>query len=290
MEVYQQVSIIRTGYCSGTRDISFHPGAACCHWSILFQYNQWSFDTRGTSRIMANKPSPLWEEQLVAMNHAFASPREDGQYINTSLLKLFLRNAFLKNRLGNVGLCTREHTPASCRNDTVPLLHTQLQMEKTIARKLKVIFFFFLHLKEQSSNNKWFCVKRSLPSDLKLNISFSCTASKAKDTMHWSCDRGTGRGIFTSRPTDWHLDANLSSCWMKLNRMPPALLRKGSWPPGNCVFLSLCTRSGEGWEFFLISPMEALPWVATESTAATQLESCLATGPNSTFLQHEKQH
>lgn len=187
-----------------------------------------------------------------------------------------------------------------CAQENIPLPHAEMtrchcfthnyKWKKQLQENWRWFFFFFLHLKEQSSNNKWFCVKRSLPSDLKLNISFSCTASKAKDTMHWSCDRGTGRGIFTSRPTDWHLDANLSSCWMKLNRMPPALLRKGSWPPGNCVFPSLCTRSGEGWEFFLISPMEALPWVAMESTAATQLESCLATGPNSTFLQHEKQH
>jgi len=36
MEVYQQVSIIHTGYCSGTRDTSFHPASACSRWSILF--------------------------------------------------------------------------------------------------------------------------------------------------------------------------------------------------------------------------------------------------------------
>lgn len=143
MEVYQQVSIIRTGYCSGTRDTSFHPGAACCHWSILFQYNQRSFDTQGTPRIMANKPSPLWEEELVAVNHAFSSTREDGKYINTSLLKWFLRNAFLKNRLGNVGLCTREHTPASRRNYMVPLLHRQLQMEKNNCKKAEGVGVLF---------------------------------------------------------------------------------------------------------------------------------------------------
>lgn len=153
MEVYQQVSIICTGYCSGTRDASFHTGAACCHWSILFQHNQRSFDTQGTSRIMANKPSPLWEEQLVARNHVFSSIRGDRQHINTVCLKWFLRNAFLKNRLGNVGLCIRKHTLASRRNDTVLLLHRQLQMEKNNCKKTKGDFFFFSWRNKAATTN-----------------------------------------------------------------------------------------------------------------------------------------
>lgn len=86
MEVYQQVSIIHTGYCSGTRDTSFCPGAACCHWSILFEYNQWSLDTQGTSRLSGlwpiNLPHYEKNNQWPWIMH-FSSNREDGQYINT---------------------------------------------------------------------------------------------------------------------------------------------------------------------------------------------------------------
>lgn len=116
MEVYQQVSIICTGYCSGTRDTSFSPGASCCHWSILFQCNQWSFDTWETSRIMDNKPSPLWEEQLMDMNHVFSSSRDNGQYINTSSLKWFLKNAF--NKIG--------WKMSVCAHKSIPLPHTEV--------------------------------------------------------------------------------------------------------------------------------------------------------------------
>lgn len=149
MEVYQQVSIIHTGYCSGTRDMSFCPGAACCHWAILFQYNQWSFDTQGTSRLpglwQINLPHYEKNNQWPWIMH-FSSNREDGQYINTSL---FLRNAFLKNKLGNAGLCTRKNIPASCRNGIVPLLQRQLQMEKNYCKKTEgVLLGFFPHSTE----------------------------------------------------------------------------------------------------------------------------------------------
>lgn len=137
MEVYQQVSIICTGYCSGTRDASFSPGAACCHRNILFQYNQWSFDTWETSRIMVNKPSPLWEEQLMDMNHVFSSSRDNGQYINTSSLKWFLKNAF--HKIGwKMSVCAHK-TFASHRSDIVPLCQIQLHMEKTVARKPNMV-------------------------------------------------------------------------------------------------------------------------------------------------------
>lgn len=168
------------------------------------------------------------------MNHAF---REDGLYISTSLLQWFLRNAFLKNKLGNIGLCTRAHTYASHRNDMVLLLHKKLQESQR---------WFFSSTEGKNSSNKWFCVKRRLPSHLKLNIRFSRTVSKAKDMMHWSCNTEAGTCIFTHQPSDWPLDSNPSSCWNKLNQKPPVLLRKGSWPPDNNVFPPLCTRPGGG--------------------------------------------
>lgn len=181
MEVYQQVSIIHTGYCSGTRDTSFCPGAACCHWSILFEYNQWSFDTQGTSRLSGlwpiNLPHYEKNNQWPWIMH-FSSNRKDGQYINTSL---FLRNAFFNNKLGSAGLCRRKNIPASCRNGMVPLLLRQLQM----GEKIKMFFgvFFPFNLRNKAVTTKDFVSKEVfLPSDLKLNISLSLLVSKVRDT------------------------------------------------------------------------------------------------------------
>lgn len=151
-----------------------------------------------------------------------------------------------------------------------------------------LLVFFFLQLKEQSSNNKWFCVKSSLPSDLKLNTSFSCTASKAKDMKNWSWDTGARRGIFTSHPTDTLMQTHFLPAEWSWTKCPLPCSGKDADHQAFVYFCLSVWDQGKG-VFFLISPMEALSHTATESTAATQLESCLATEPNSTFSQKEEQ-
>lgn len=141
MEVYQQASIIFTGNCSGTRDTSFNPRAACCHRSIPFQYNQWSLDTWGTSRIMANKPSPLRGEQLVGTNNLFSSTRDNEQCINSFLFKWFLKNSFFQNMLGNVNAYTGGHTSTSHRSYIFPLVHKQ---KKTSCEKTKHDIYIYI--------------------------------------------------------------------------------------------------------------------------------------------------
>lgn len=162
MEVYQQVSIIHTGYCSGTRDTSFCPGAACCHWTILFQYNQWSFDTSRLPGLWPiNLPHYEKNNQWPWIMH-FSSNREDGQYINISL---FLRNVFLKNKLESVGLCTRKNIPASRESGIIPLLQRQLQMgKKNYCKKTEGVFLgFFPHSTEGTKEQQQIILYQKKP-------------------------------------------------------------------------------------------------------------------------------
>lgn len=219
MEVYQQASIIFTGNCSGTRDTSFNPRAACCHRSIPFQYNQWSLDTWGTSRIMANKPSPLRGEQLVGTNNLFSSTRDNEQCINSFLFKWFLKNSFFQNMLGNVNAYTGGHTSTSHRSYIFPLVHKQ---KKPVARKLNVIYIFFVPLDwSNNSNNKQLYIKTSLPSDLILNTSFLSTQSKAANTTALKSQHRRRESHLTPHGTDCYLDANPLLNGVELNALYP---------------------------------------------------------------------
>lgn len=132
-----------------------------------------------------------------------------------------------------------------CVQEHIPVPHTEMTWSYCFTKNCKKVKGdFFSSTEGKNSSNKWFCVKRRLPSHLKLNIHFSQTVSKAKNMMHWSCNTEAGTCIFTHQPSDWPLDSNPSSCWNKLNQKPPVLLRKGSWPPDNNVFPPLCTRPG----------------------------------------------
>lgn len=132
---------------------------------------------------MTNKPSPLREEQLVGMNHIFSSTRDNEQCINSSLLKWFLKNAFLQNMLGNVSLCTGGHTSTSCRSCMFPLVHKQKKNSCEKTKHYVYTFFCSPWLKWHNRNNKLFYIRRSLPSDLILNTSFLSTESKAANTV-----------------------------------------------------------------------------------------------------------
>ena len=122
-------------------------------------------------------------------------------------------------------------------------------------------WYFFLQLKEQSSNNKWFCVKSSLPSDLKLNTCFPHTVRKGhKCTEVATQELGEAFSPLTVLPGTWmqtHLPAEWS--WNK-SPLPSSGKDPGHWATG---YFCLCVRGqlkGErSSEFLPWKPCHVLP-------------------------------
>lgn len=107
-----------------------------------------------------------------------------------------------------------------------PLVHKQ---KKPVARKLNVIYIFFVPLDwSNNSNNKQLYIKTSLPSDLILNTSFLSTQSKAANTTALKSQHRRRESHLTPHGTDCYLDANSLLNVVELN----ALYRPQEGNPG----------------------------------------------------------